>query len=133
MLLCKLISGKTFEITATSVPTGKGCGPDKVYVRGKSTYHKALEVVLELDILEQSRAGNKAIINYNNIDGWKRYKKISDKYAQEIRETVKKYKNKNDRQGAFKQIMHRLDVECFGIKYRKSKSSGRKMGKYNAK
>ena len=29
--------------------------------------------------------------------------------------------------------MHRQDVECFGIKYRKGKSSGRKMGKYKAK
>ena len=29
--------------------------------------------------------------------------------------------------------MHRLDVEYFGTKYRKSKSSGRKMGKYKAK
>ena len=58
-----------------------------VYVRGKPTNHKALEVALELDILEHSRAGNKGIINYNNIDRWKRYKKFSDKYAQEIRET----------------------------------------------
>ena len=29
--------------------------------------------------------------------------------------------------------MHRLDIECFGIKYKKSKSSGRRMGKYKAK
>ena len=48
-------------------------------------------------------------------------------------ETIPKYKNKNERQQAFKQIMHRLDTECFGIKYKKSKSSARKMGKYNRK
>ena len=29
--------------------------------------------------------------------------------------------------------MHRLDVECFSIKYRKSKSSVRKMGKSKGK
>ena len=28
--------------------------------------------------------------------------------------------------------MHRLDIECFGIKYLKSKSSARRMGKYKA-
>ena len=33
-------------------------------------------------------------------------------------ETIPKYKNKNKRQQAFKQIMHRLDMECFGIKYK---------------
>ena len=44
-------------------------------------------------------------------------------------ETVPKYKNKNERQQAFKHIMHRLDIECFGIKYKKSKSSSRRMGK----
>ena len=29
--------------------------------------------------------------------------------------------------------MHRLDIECFGITYKRSKRSGRKMGKYKAK
>ena len=46
-------------------------------------------------------------------------------------ETVPKYKNKNDMQLAFKHIMHRLDIECFGIKYIKSKISARR--KYKAK
>ena len=34
----------------------------------------------------------------------------SDKYAQEIRAIIKKFKNKNKRQPALKQITHRLDV-----------------------
>ena len=29
--------------------------------------------------------------------------------------------------------MYRLDIECFGIKYKKSKSSARRMGKYKHK
>ena len=29
--------------------------------------------------------------------------------------------------------MHRIDIECFGIKYKKSKITGRRMGKYEAK
>ena len=33
---------------------------------------------------------------------------MSDNYAQEIRKTVKKYKNKTDRQRVVKQIMHIL-------------------------
>ena len=53
--------------------------------------HKALEVVLKLDIVEKGWAGNKASINYNNPERWQRYRKLSDKYAQEIRETVKKF------------------------------------------
>ena len=43
-------------------------------------------------------------------------------YAQEIREKAIKYQNKNDRQRSFKQIMHRLYIECFGIKYKKVKA-----------
>ena len=78
---------------AISVATGKRYGPDKVYTRGNPSDHKAQEVVLELDIVEKGREGNRA----------------------------------------FKQIMHRLDIECFGIKYKKSKSSARRMGKYKAK
>ena len=48
-------------------------------------------------------------------------------------ETIPNYKNKNERQKAFKQIMHCLDIERFGIKYKKSKSSARKMGKFKHK
>ena len=48
-------------------------------------------------------------------------------------ETVRKFEHKNERQLAFKQIMHKLDIECFGVKYKKSKSSARKMGKYKHK
>ena len=50
--------------------------------------HKAQEVVIELDIVETGE-GNKAVINYNNPEGWLNYRKLSDKYAQEIRETIK--------------------------------------------
>ena len=35
------------------------------------------------------RSGNTAVIDYNNKDGWIRYKKVSDNYAKEISETVK--------------------------------------------
>ena len=38
----------------TPATAGEGSGPDKKYMRGKPTDHKALEVVVELDILEQS-------------------------------------------------------------------------------
>ena len=86
-----------------------------------------------MDIVEKGREGNRAIINYNNPEGWILYKTLSNKYAREIMETVPKYKNKNYRQLAFKQIMHKLDIECFGIKYTKSKSSARRMGKHKAK
>ena len=58
---------------------------------------------------------------------------MSDNNANEICEIRRKYINKNYRQRACKQIIHRLDLECFGIKYKKSKSSGRRMGKYKAK
>ena len=48
-------------------------------------------------------------------------------------DTVPRYKNKNERQQAFKQIMHRLNIECFGIKFKKIKSSPRFMRKYKHK
>ena len=78
---------------------------------------KPKKVTLVLDIIEKGREGIRAIINYNNPEGWILYKMLSNKYAGEIKETVRKLKDKNYRQLAFKQIMHRLDIECFGIKY----------------
>ena len=47
--------------------------------------------------------------------------------------TVRLYEHKNERQKAFKQIMHEIDIKCNGVKYKKSKSSSRKMGKYKHK
>ena len=64
---------------AISLPTDKGCGLDKVYVRGKPSDHKAQEVVIELDIAETDREGDKAMIKYNNREGWLNYRKLSDK------------------------------------------------------
>ena len=46
-------------------------------------------------------------------------------------ETVRLFEHKNEQQHAFKQIMHKIDIEC--VKYKKSKSSARKMGKYKHK
>ena len=62
-----------------------------------------------------------------------KYKKLSDKYAPEIRSIIKKFKNKNERQLAFKQIAHRLDREAFGIKYKEVKTTQRRLGKYKAR
>ena len=107
---------------ARAVPTGKGIGPGKEYTRGQPSDHKAQKVTLLLDIVEKGNEGNRAIINYNNKEGWILYKTLSNKYAKEIMETVPKYKNKNKSEWAFKQIMHRLDIECFGIKYKKAKT-----------
>ena len=42
---------------AISVATGKGYGPDKVYIRGKPSDHKAQEVLIKLDIVEKGREG----------------------------------------------------------------------------
>ena len=43
------------------------------------------------------------------------------------KEIIKKYKNRNDRQTAFKEITHRLDIEVFGIKYKKVKATQKRM------
>ena len=61
---------------AKALATGKGCRPDKVYMRGDLSDHKAQEVVLELDIIEKGREGNRAIINYNNPERWLLYKRM---------------------------------------------------------
>ena len=113
--------------------TGKGIGPGKEYTRGQPSDHKAQKVTLLLVIVDKGNEGNHAIINYNNKEGWIFQKTLSNKYAKEIMETVPKYRNKSERQQAFKQIMHRLDIECFGIKHKKSKRSGRLIGKYKLK
>ena len=111
---------------ARAISTGKGIGPGAIYTRGQASDHKAQKVTLFLDIVEKGKAGNRAIINYNNREGWLLYTVLSNKYAPEIMATVSKYKHKNERQQAFKQIMHKLDIECFGIKYKKlSKKNGK--------
>ena len=123
-----------------------GSGPGKISAKWKKAMdqekntqerqpsdHKAYKVTLLLDIFKNGKEGNRAIINYNNKEGWILYKSCSNFYAKENMDTVPRYKNKYERQQAFMQIMHRLDIECFGIKYKKSKSSARRMGKYKHK
>ena len=99
-----------------AISTGKGVGLGTIYIRGQASDHKAQKVTLLLDIVEKGKEGNRAIINYNNREGWLLYTVLSNKYDPKIMATVSKYKQKNERQQAFKQIMHSLDIECFGIK-----------------
>ena len=93
----------------------------------------AQEAMVVLDLVEKGKTGNRAIINYNNKEGWTLYPKVSNEYAPEIMRTVRIYKNKNEIQKEFKNIIHKTDIKYFGIKYKKSKSSSRKMGKYKHK
>ena len=46
-----------------------------------------------------------------------------------IMEAVRIYKDKNDLQREFKKIMHEIDIECFGIKYKKSRQTRKNMSK----
>ena len=86
----------------------------------------AIEAEIKANIVLPRRSGNIPMVNYNSNDGWTKYKKISDKYASDIRTIIKTHKDKNERQDAFKEIIHKLDIEAFGIKYRKCKSTQKK-------
>ena len=112
---------------AKAETTGVGKGAEIMYLRGKPTDHMAQKVTVVLDLVEKGKAGNRAIINYNNKEGWKLYPKVSNEFAPEIMRTVRIYKDKNEIQKEFKNIMHKIDVNCFRIKYKKSKSSSKKM------
>ena len=76
---------------ARAEATGEGMGPDKVYLRGQPSDHKAQKVTLVLDIVEKGRVGKRAIINYNNPEGLIHFKTLSNKYAGERKETVRKF------------------------------------------
>ena len=80
--------------------------------------------------MEKGQAGNRAIISYNNRDGWKLYYKVSHEYAPEIMKTVRTFTDKNEIQKEFKKIMHQIDIKCFGIKYKKCKNITKKMSKH---
>ena len=108
-------------------------GEEAVYLRGKRTDHKAQKVTLMLDLVERGHEGNRAIINYNNRDGWKLYYKVSNEFAPEIMKTVRTFTDKNEIQKEFKKIMHQIDIKCFGIKYKKCKKVTKNMSKYKHK
>ena len=84
----KLDTEHEWSPSATQTKTNIN-GDTAAYLRGKPSDHKAQKVTLHLDLVEKGPAGNRAIINYNNRDGWKKYYKVSDKYAEPIMETVR--------------------------------------------
>ena len=61
---------------AKAKPKGGGKGEEIVYLRGKPTDHMAQKVTVMLDLVEGGKAGNRAIINYNNKEGWKLNPKV---------------------------------------------------------
>ena len=91
-------------------------------------------MTLHLDLVENGPTGNRAIINYNNSEGWKKYYSVSDRYAQPIIRLVRVFKDKDELQRDVKKLIHKIDIECFGVKYQKSKPNKIKnMNKKNMK
>ena len=80
---------------------GGGKNDEIVYLRGKPTDHKAQKVTIMLDLVKRGQAGNRAIINYNNRDGWKLYYKVSNEFPPEIMKTVRTFTDKNEIQKEF--------------------------------
>ena len=93
----------------------------EVYLRGKSTDHKAQKVTIQVDLIDNGNKGNKALINYNHSEGWKKYYNVSDRYTGPIIKIIRIYNDKDDLQREFKKIIHKIDIECFGVKYQKGK------------
>merc|ERR1711892_827696 len=79
----------------------------EVYLRNKSTDHKAQKVTLHMDLIENGNKGNRAIIDYNNSEGWKKYYNVSDRYAGPIIKIIRIYNDKDDLQREFKKIYTR--------------------------
>ena len=63
---------------ARAEPTGQGKGSEMMYTRGKASDHMAQKATVILDLVEKGKAGNRAIINYNNREGWKLYPTVSN-------------------------------------------------------
>ena len=53
---------------------------DKVYKRVAPIDHEAIEIELAVDVIFPRRLGSIVVIDYNNKEGWIKYKKLSDKY-----------------------------------------------------
>ena len=118
---------------ATAEQKGGGKSDKIVYLRGKPTDHKAQKVTVMLDLVKRGQAGNRAIINYNNRDGWKLYYKVTNEFAPEIMKTVRTYADKNEIQKEFKNKMQKIYIKCFGIKYKKVKDRPEKWASINTK
>ena len=50
-----------------------------------------------------------------------KYHDVSDRYAGPIIKIIRIYNDKDDLQREFKKIIHKMDIECFGVKHQKSK------------
>ena len=108
---------------AKAVPTGKKeKNGDLIYMRTSPSDHMAIKAEISINIVIPGKTGNIPVINYNTDDGWTKYKKQSDKVAPDIRRLIKTHKDINKRQDAFKELLHKLDIETFGIEFRKNKT-----------
>ena len=69
------------------------------------------------------------IINFKNKDGWARYKVISDKYADKIKDLLKSNDNINTLRLNLDILNREIQIEAFGIIWVGSKTSSKKSKK----
>ena len=68
MKKCPLVKAQAWS-PATAMWTEEMKNCDKVYMRGKTIDHTAIEIVLKVDVIFPQRSDNIAFIDYNNKQG----------------------------------------------------------------
>ena len=94
----------------------------------KCTDHNAIVLSLKLPMLVKKKEKKKPMINFNNPDGWSRYKEISDQHADKIEDIVRNSEDVNALERKINMIDIEIQVLSFGIIW-KTQGQGKKTKK----
>ena len=104
-----------FEVDTENkwTPFSMSKNAQKVIVK-KSTDHRSISFNVTLPCILTNNK-KKPMINFKNSEGWDNYKKISDAYAQKIRDTLDNIQDINELRVKIHIINMEIQVESFGI------------------
>ena len=105
---------------------------DKEELKRRFTDHNAILTKIVLPMAQKKRAKKEPVINFQNPEGWERYKTFSDEFAPKMEEALVNCKDEN----ALERELHCIDldiqIKAFGITWR-APGQGKKAKRKEAK
>ena len=109
---------KSFHVDNRKSMTPFSIRKNKDGISTKFTDHFTINLKLDLPCLAKQGKNKKIpFINYHNKEGWKRYEKMSNKYAQSMMDTIKEEDNINMLDIKLQTIDEQIQISAFGLKW----------------
>ena len=127
---------KSFEVDTDKKWTPFAIRKRKGVAEKHFTDHRTIKMKLQIKSQKGGKGKNekkRPVIDYQNKEGWLLYPLVADEYAEEMKRAIKKEKDPNDLMRRLKIIDTNIQLDSFGVKWKRRNQENQKERKIQKK